>query len=107
MITFRSQAAADVMMFDDVARHMMEVMGKEVANRGIVTVEQLPEAITRLRAAITADRAAHAGEWDTPEFEEIPGGGKRGHVGFARRAVPLAELLEYSLKAEEPVMWGV
>ena len=32
MITFRSDAAADVMMFDDVARHMMQIMGKEFQN---------------------------------------------------------------------------
>jgi hypothetical protein len=107
MIIFRSQAAADVMMFDDVAKRMMAVMGKEEAARGIITVEQLPEAIARLKAAIAADKAAHAGQYDTPETEETPGGGQRAYVGFARRAVPLVELLEYSLKDDKPVTWGV
>jgi hypothetical protein len=107
MITFRSDAAADVMMFDDVAKRMMEIMGKEFSTRGIITVEHLPEAIARLRAAIVEDRARHAGEYDQPEMEETPGGGKRAYVGLAQRAVPLVEFLEYSLKAEKPVMWGV
>lgn len=107
MITFRSDAAADVMMFDDVARRMMEIMGKEFSARGIITVEQLPDAIARLRAAIAEDRAHHAGEYDQPETEEVPGGGKRAYVGLAQRAVPLVEFLEYSLKAEKPVMWGI
>jgi hypothetical protein len=107
MITFCSDAAADVMMFDDVARHMMQIMGKEFSPRGIITVEQLPEAISRLRAAIAEDRARHAGEYDQPETEEVPGGGKRAYVGLAQRAVPLVEFLEYSLKAEKPVMWGI
>jgi len=109
MITFRSPAAADVMMFDDVAKRMMAVMGKEEAARGIVTVEQLPGAIARLKAAIAADRAAHTGEQeeDRPETETTPGGGKRPYVGFAQRAVPLVEFLEYSLKADKPVMWGI
>lgn len=107
MIVFRSDAAADIMMFDDVAKRMMEIMGKEFSTRGIITVEQLPEAIARLKAAIAEDRARHAGERDTPETEEIPGGGKRAYVGLAQRAVPLVEFLEYSLKAEKPVMWGV
>ena len=106
MITFRSQAAADVMMFDDVAERMMELMGKEVAERGILTVEQMPDAIARLKAVIAAERAAHAGEVDRPEFEEAPGGQKRSYVGLATRAVPLLQLLEYSLKDEEPVIWG-
>jgi len=107
MIIFRSDAAADIMMFDDVARRMMEIMGREFSTRGIITVDQLPAAIFRLKAAIAEDRARHAGEYDQPETEEVPGGGKRAYVGLAQRAVPLVEFLEYSLKAEKPVMWGV
>jgi hypothetical protein len=107
MIVFRSDAAADIMMFDDVAKRMMEIMGREFSTRGIITVEQLPEAIASLREAIAADRTAHAGEYDRPELEEAPGGKKRAYVGLAPRAVPLAEMFEYSLAAEKPVMWGI
>jgi len=107
MITFQSDAAADIMMFDDVAKHMMEIIGHEYTTRGIITVEQLPAAIAKLREAIAADRAAHAGQYDRPEFEDAQGGSKRAYVGLAPRAVPLAEMFEYSLKAEKPVMWGV
>jgi hypothetical protein len=106
MIVFRSDAAADIMMFDDVAKRMMEIVGREFSTRGIITVEQLPDAIAKLRGAIAADRSAHAGEYDRPELEEAPGG-KRAYVGVAARAVPLAEMFEYSLKAEKPVMWGI
>jgi hypothetical protein len=109
VIVFRSQAAGDVMMFDDVAKRMMELMGKEVVDRGIVTVEQLPDAISRLKSAISADRARHQGEQEEerPQTEEVPGGGKRAYVALAQRAVPLLQLLEYSLKDDKPVMWGV
>jgi hypothetical protein len=107
MITFKSDAAADIMMFDDVAKRMMEIIGREFSTRGVITAEQLPEAIARLRAAIADDRARHAGEYDQPEMEEVPGGGQRAYVGLAQRAVPLVEMLEYSLKAGKPVMWGV
>jgi hypothetical protein len=107
MITFRSRAAADVMMFDDVAKRMMDLMGKEQTARGIVTVEQLPEVIARLKAAIAADKALHAGEVDAPDVEPVPGGGQRAYVGLAQRATPLVQLLEYSLKDETPVTWGV
>lgn len=107
MIVFRSDAAADIMMFDDVAKRMMEIMGREFSTRGIITVEQLPGAIARLREAIAADRAAHAGEYERPEFEEGPDGKRRAYVGLAPRAIPLAEMFEYSLKAEKPVMWGI
>lgn len=106
MITFRSQASSDVMMFDDVAKRMMQLMGKEPAERGIVTVEQMPQAIARLRDAIAADKAAHAGT-EAPDTEPTPGGGQRAYVGLAQRALPLLQLLEYSLKDKTPVTWGV
>ena len=107
MIVFRSDAAADIMMFDDVARRMMDIMGREFSTRGILTVEQLPEAIARLRAAIADGRARHAGEYDQPETEAALGGGQRAYVGLAQRAVPLIEMFEYSLKAGKPVTWGI
>lgn len=107
MIVFRSDAAADIMMFDDVAERMMTIMGREASARGIITVEQLPAAIAKLRAAIAEDRAAHAGGRDTPETEAAPGGGQRAYVGLAQRAVPLVEMFEYSLRAGKPVMWGI
>lgn len=109
MVKFHSLAAGEILMFGDVARHMMELMGKEPAERGVVTVEQLPEAIARLKAAIAEDRRRHAcrHDEDLPADEPDGSGGTRPHVGLARRALPLAELLERSLEREKPVLWGV
>jgi hypothetical protein len=109
IVIFQSQAAGDVMMFGDVARRLMEAMGKEPGERGIVTVEQLPDAITRLKALIAADKVAHAGrqEEDLPQFEDAESGGKRPYVALGKRAVPLLELLEWALKKGKPVVWGV
>lgn len=109
IITFQSQAAGDVMMFGDVARKLMALMGKDPADQGILTVEQLPNAITRLKAAVTEDKARHAGlrEEDMPAFEESTDGSKRAYVSLARRAIPLIELLEWSLKKKVPVVWGM
>jgi hypothetical protein len=108
IVTFRSQAAGDVIMFGDVAKRLMEVMGKESSEKGIVTVDQLPDAIARLKAAIAEDKARNAGvgEEKQPEVEAAPGG-QRPYVSLAVRAVPLLELLEYSLKEKTPVVWGV
>ena len=109
IITFQSQAAGDVMMFGDVAKKLMELMGKTPADQGIVTVEQLPAAIADLKAAVADDKSKHAGlqEEDLPAFEETPDGAKRTYVSLARRAIPLIELLEWSLKKQVPVVWGV
>lgn len=108
LIIFKSRAAGDVMMFGDVAYAMMEIMGKAATERGIVTVEQMPDAIARLKAAVAQDKAERpVVDHDERVYEKTPEGGKREAVSLARRAVPLIELLEYSLKEEVPVTWGV
>lgn len=109
LITFKSKAAGDVIMFGDVAQRLMEIMGKEPGTQGIVTVEQLPEALDRLKTAVAEDKTKQAAseEDEQPQIEKIPGGGQREYVSLARRAAPLIELLEYSLKAKAPVVWGV
>lgn len=108
LIVFKSKAAGDVMMFGDVAHTLMEIMGKDPGDKGIVTVEQLPDAIARLKAAVAQNKAEKPViDHDERVFEKTPEGGKREYVSLARRAVPLIELLEFSLKEGEPVVWGV
>jgi hypothetical protein len=109
IVIFQSAAAGDVIMFGDVAHRMMTFMGKEADAKGIVTVEQLPDAIAGLRAAIEADKQQRAElrEEDRPQFEIGEGGVKRPYVSLTQRAAPLLELLEWSLKKKKPVVWGV
>jgi hypothetical protein len=112
IVTFQSPASGDVIMFGDVAQRMMKLMGKDVTDKGIVTVEQLPEAIARLKAAIEEDKQQRAGlqEEDLPRTELDRSGGaqsSRPFVTLTQRAVPLLELLEWSLKKKKPVVWGV
>ena len=102
LITFKSQGAGDVMMFGDVASQLLTVMGKDQsATRGIVTVEQLPTAIEKLRAAATTDKAqpaADSGNDDAPRGADVK-------VSFAQRAVPLIDLLNVAQRNGEPVTW--
>ena len=110
IVTFQSPASGDVIMFGDVAKRMMELMGKAVTDQGIITVEQLPDAIARLKAAIEDDKQQRAGlpEEDLPQTERTGDEkGSRPFVSLAQRAVPLLELLEWSLKKKKPVVWGV
>ena len=105
LITFRSQASGDVMMFDEVARQMLRIIGKEPDDKGIITVAQLPDAIAALKDAIAADRAEwteHPGpvanEMETDKGADL-------FVSTSQRAHPLLEQLEWSLKADKPVLW--
>lgn len=109
IVTFKSAACADLIYFGDVARCLMELMGKEAAAKGIVTVEQLPEAIARIEAAIEADQAEHLRQVRDEETETETDGqdGTRPRVSLTQRALPLLALLEESLAERKPVVWGV
>ena len=103
MFVFRSEAAPDIMMFGEVAKRLLELIGKEAGDRGVITVEQMPEAIARLRAAIAEDRARHRpqGQGEDEADQQSP------RISLAQRAIPFVEQLELSLKRGKPVLWGV
>lgn len=108
LITFRSQASGDVMMFADVARQMLKIIGKEPADKGIITVAQLPEAIAALKEAIAADKAALPERSAFVSERKGPGAddGTALFVSASQRAQPLLEQMEWSLRDDKPVLWG-
>lgn len=111
LVVFKSAATADVIMFGEVAKKLIEILGKDPDEpKGIVTVEQLPDAITRLRTAIDEDKLRQRLGDDPDREEKEAEEGKVGMaapVNLAQRAWPLLEMLEYSQKEGKPVVWGV
>ena len=109
IVIFKSAASADVIYFGDVAQRMMKLMGKDAADQGIVTVEQLPDAIARIKAAIVEDKERHRQHVldEEPATEAVAGGGTRPRVSLTQRALPLLAMLEESLAEKKPVVWGV
>lgn len=110
LITFKSGASADVIMFGEPAKTLLGILGKDADDaKGIVTVEQLPDAIARLRTAIDEDRARHAGRTEDDEAADREAGrtGMAAPVSLAQRAWPLLDMLEQSQRVGVPVVWGV
>ncbi len=114
LVTFKSNASADVIMFGDIAKRLITLLGKDPDDgKGIVTVEQIPEAIARLKAAIEEDRQRQAElergrtEDDDEADKEAGRSGMNAPVGLAQRAWPLLNMLEESQREGTPVVWGV
>ncbi len=115
LFTFRSDASGDVLLFGEVAKKLLAIIGKDPEDtQGIVTVHQLPDAIALLRAAIEEDRAREAerekkraaGEDESEEDREASRTGMAAPVSLAQRAWPLLEMLEAAQREEVPVIWG-
>jgi hypothetical protein len=113
LVKFKSKAAAEVMMYEDHAKRILDLLHKDV-KRGIITAEETAGAIARLEAEIAENRvhpasedvqhdvAAHHGEaGDNHDHEPAQ------FVTFATRAYPLLEMLRAAHKGGNDVMWGV
>ncbi len=101
---FKSQAAADVIMLKANGDQMLTIVGKEPSAQGIVTVAQIPAAITALEAAIVVHEAAEAKRRADPELVvEVEG----DSIMLRHRAAPFIDLLKTSAQAGKDVVWGV
>lgn len=96
---FKSKASGDVVMVADYAQALLRLMGKDEAAQGILLPEQMPAALEALRHA-GHDVAAHAHAPASSEESGEP-------VSLTQRAWPLIQLIQASLQANEPVVWGV
>ena len=108
IITFTSKAGPDIVMFGDVAKHLLRLIGKEATERGIITVAQLPDAVDRLKAVMARDKAARAGkhEAEIPVLETDDHGNVRDYVALSNRALPLLDLCERAQRRQTPVLWA-
>jgi erythromycin esterase-like protein len=110
LITFKSRTGADVLMLGDSGQKLLAVLGKDASDpRGILTAEQLPAAIARLKAAIAEEKARATPKSATTEEAEREAGhtGMAAPVSLAQRAWPLLDLCERALADNTPVTWGV
>lgn len=98
LVKFQSSTSGEIMMFAETARTLLGVLGKECTSRGVITLEQLPDGIALLRAALERERSAGKTADDADNGKELP-------VGFSQRATPMLELLQRTLKREGYVLW--
>jgi hypothetical protein len=96
LVTFTTDAYADITMFGDVALTMLKMMGHSATVPGAILAADVPAALSRLSAAIDAEKASPPVA-DNDADEPM--------VSMAHRALPLINLLATAAKAEHNVMW--
>ncbi len=101
LVTFRSEAHANIIMFGDVAVNLLKLMGHSGTVPGALLAEDVPAALEHLRKAVAADKAAMAEVSNRVQDDDS---GERT-VNLAHRALPLIELLAAAARAKCGVMW--
>jgi hypothetical protein len=107
LITFKCRAAPDVVMLENLAQYLVGIVGKRLGERGVITHDELPAAISKLEAAVATDkqeRAEHEGHFheneEGHEHHEIP-------IGLAQRAYPFLDMMRAAQKENADIMWGL
>ncbi len=104
---FKSQATADVVMLEANARQLLDIMGRPSGPKGIITVDQIPAAVSALEAAIANDGKQNQHNHDAFAVENHADDAERQHVGLHQRASPLIHLLKRAAAESKDVVWGV
>lgn len=103
LITFKSDADGDIIMFGEVGQRLLTVLGKDAQDpRGIVTLAQLPGAIAALEAAIEEDKARSRKDAKAPADNDMA---LARPIGLATRAQPLLAMLQHALRDKVAVIW--
>jgi hypothetical protein len=96
LVTFTTDAYADIIMNKDVALAMLKMMGHSATVPSAILAADVPVALHNLTAAIDKEKSLPLVEDKKAE----------GHtVSMTHRALPLIDLLTAAAKAESNVMW--
>jgi len=107
LVTFKTRAAPDVQMLDSLADYLLNIIGKRLGERGVITHDELPAAIQKLEAAVAIDkkeRSEHDGHFhegeEGHEPHEVP-------VGLSQRAFPFLDMMRLAQQENGDIIWGL
>lgn len=103
---FKSKAAGDVIMMGPSGDHVLRIIGKAPAPKGIIEPAAMPAAMAAIEQAIAdEERARKQAEAEAAAEGRtlLPGEG----VTLRQRAWPLVEMMKRALAANKEIVWGV
>jgi hypothetical protein len=96
-------------MFAETARRLFEIIGRQESPRGVITAEQVPEALRKLVAAVEEEKAQLKAAREDAELQDKQGDGtaQPRPITLGQRAFPLVEMLKEAQKKKVDVTWGI
>lgn len=101
LITFRSDAYENIVMFGDIAQHLLTIMGVSHSLPGAMTAEELPAALNRLQQNIAGEKNGSTFLKQTRANDEE----NEPSVSLAHRALPLIKMLNAAIQHQCHVRW--
>ena len=110
LVVFRSKAAAEIYMFAETARRLLQIVGKTESERGVIRAEEAGDALNRLTEAVEHEKAELRDDRARRELDERTGDAHSERVlpiTLGQRAFPLIEMLRAAQRKRVDVTWGV
>lgn len=101
LITFKSDAYADITLFGDVAQRLLKMMGHSGTVPGAILAEDVPAALDRLKQGIDVETPMASPLTENIQDKEPDDQA----VSLKYRALPLIELFTAAAKKNCDVMW--
>jgi hypothetical protein len=105
LVIFKSKAAAEVIMYEEHAKPILDLLGKDL-KRGVITAEETAGAIAQLENEIAQRKAASRPD-DEEQADEGTEQARSRSVSFATRIYPFLEMLRAANRKQQPVAWGI
>lgn len=106
LVRFSSQATANLLMFDDVARALLKVINKAPTQRGVITIDEMAPSLVRLHALTEQEKRMREGRERREELP-IPEVGIEPHelIGLSVRALPFIKMLDQAQRENKEITW--
>ncbi|MBE7940890.1 MULTISPECIES: DUF1840 domain-containing protein [Ramlibacter] len=103
---FKSKAAGDLIMLEPNGRRVLEIMGKDPGEKGIILPEQMLGGLAALEAAIAREESEQkAAVAEAKARGEVPP--QFAGISLRQRALPFMDMLRRCEKAGAEIVWGV
>jgi MoxR-like ATPase len=112
LVSFKSTAAAEIIMYKEHIAGVLELLGKEV-ERGVITAAETAVAIQKIEALIEADKEQRqllesVNDIDADEdLDSVEKKKKNDVVTLSARLFPFLDMLRTANKKQKDVLWGV
>jgi hypothetical protein len=110
LVVFRSKAAAEIYMFAETARRLLQIVGKTESERGVIRADEVGDALDRLTAAVEQEKQELRDERARREVDERTGDANSQRVlpiTLGQRAFPFIQMLRAAQRKRVDVTWGV
>ena len=112
LVKLTSSTSGEVILFTEHARRLFEIIGKDRTARGVFTLEQLPDAMARLRHAVADEKEVTTRAPEAPPANEKADREKAEDadepdlsISLAQRAHPLIRLMERTHNEGGFILW--